>query len=234
MTDYLEEQKNEIEALESIYSDEFTIVSEKPSCFQVKLIPEVHPTHDDGEEPTPASCSLQFTYVDKYPDDVPIIEVVDTENMTDDDVNILLESLMQEASENLGMVMVFTLVSSALEKLNVFNEDTVRRRVEAKEKKLRAEEEAERKRFEGTRVTIESFLAWKADFDAEVTDAKMKRTREKSAIEGKLTGRQLFERDESLIESDLQFLEEGDQDIKVDESLFQDLDDLDLDEEVSD
>lgn len=46
----------------------------------------------------------------------------------------------------------------------------------------------------------------------------------------KLTGRQLFEKDASLVKSDLEFLKDEEA-VCVDESLFQDLDDLDLDDE---
>jgi hypothetical protein len=38
--------------------------------------------------------------------------------------------------------------------------------------------------------------------------------------------------DKSLIESDLKFLEEGGEVVNVDESLFQDLEDLGLDDEL--
>ena len=47
----------------------------------------------------------------------------------------------------------------------------------------------------------------------------------------KLTGKQLFERDSTLNESDIKFLTDTSS-VKVDESLFQDLDDLDLDDEL--
>ena len=62
----------------------------------------------------------------------------------------------------------------------------------------------------------------------------------------KLTGRQLFERDSTLNDSDVQFLTmlsdggvkvdtiSSGGGVKVDESLFQDFDDLDLDEEFDD
>ncbi|XP_066972342.1 RWD domain-containing protein 1-like [Macrobrachium rosenbergii] len=46
----------------------------------------------------------------------------------------------------------------------------------------------------------------------------------------KLTGRELFMRDKTLNESDLSFLGEGESEVTVDESLFQDLDDLDLED----
>lgn len=49
----------------------------------------------------------------------------------------------------------------------------------------------------------------------------------------RLTGKQLFEQDSTLNESDIKFLT-SDPGVKVDESLFQDLDDLDLDDEFLD
>ena len=61
------------------------------------------------------------------------------------------------------------------------------------------------RRLEGTKVTIESFLAWKAQFDAE-------RLSKKEIVvtgEGKLTGKELFLKNIELNESDLQFLTEG-------------------------
>ena len=59
--------------------------------------------------------------------------------------------------------------------------------------------------MEGTKVTVESFLAWKAQFDAErlskkeIVDASAKR----------LTGKELFLKNVTLNDSDIQFLNEG-------------------------
>jgi len=92
-----------------------------------------------------------------------------------------------------------------------------------------AEEEVERKKFEGTRVTVESFLAWRNEFELDMGIAQK---REKLLGDNKkLTGRELFLRDNTLNESDLKFLlEAGDpiESVKIDESLFQNLDDLDF------
>ena len=56
---------------------------------------------------------------------------------------------------------------------------------EAARRKKEAEEEEERKKLEGTKVTIESFLAWKAEFDAWRMENKL--VKEKTGKE-KLTG----------------------------------------------
>lgn len=146
--------------------------------------------------------------------------------------------------------MIFSLVSSAQEWLNV-KWDEFKANEEARaEAKLKEFEEAERvsifgikdwfelnlmiivhfqKRFEGTRVTVETFLTWRNEFEA---DTGILLRREKAmANSSKLTGKELFLRDQSLIDSDLKFLlAEGEsiENVKVDESLFQNIDDLDL------
>ena len=72
------------------------------------------------------------------------------------------------------------------------------------------------RRLEGTKVTVESFLAWKAQFDAErlskkeIVDASAKR----------LTGKELFLKNVTLNDSDIQFLNEGKNMIKSQCTLF--------------
>ena len=126
--------------------------------------------------------------------------------------------------------MVFTLVSTANEWLNNEWDEELKSREEEAEMKILEAEEAEKRKFHGTPVTIENFLAWKESFDAEMAALKKPEKEEK---EKKLTGRELFLTDKTLNESDLKFLEEGGEVVKVDESLFQDLDDLDLDDDVA-
>ncbi|KAJ8870452.1 hypothetical protein PR048_029474 [Dryococelus australis] len=171
------------------------------------------------------SCRLKFEYTAKYPDEPPEVDVFERENFEEDDEMLLREHILKEANENLGTVMVFTLVSSAQEWLSTKWDEIKKEREETATRKAKEVEEAERKRFEGTRVTVESFMQWKEKFDAEFNT---KKNQEKEEKEGrKLTGKELFIADKTLIESDLKFLENGDS-IKVDESLFQDLEELDL------
>jgi len=128
--------------------------------------------------------------------------------------------------------MVFTVVSAAMEWLGSKWEEVKEAREEReKEKKERIEAE-ERKKLEGTKVTVESFMTWKKGFDEEKAAAKARESAEAAArLKGKLTGRQLFIKDASLIDSDVQFREAAGETVTVDESLFEDLDDLDLDDE---
>eukprot|EP00062_Callorhinchus_milii_P014299 gi/632963332/ref/XP_007897824.1/ PREDICTED: RWD domain-containing protein 1 isoform X2 [Callorhinchus milii] len=177
MTDHLEEQRNEREALESIYPDSFTVVSENPTSFTITV------TSDAGENEETVEATLQFTYVDKYPDGPPLFEIIGQENL-----------------QSLDVIDVMTLLQQTA-------------------------------RFHGTIVTIENFLSWKAKFDAEIAEFQRKRQKEEEqAGKVKLTGKQLFETDHNLDTSDIQFLEEGNN-VEVDESLFQDMDDLELDDE---
>ena len=112
MTDYGEEQRNELEALESIYPDSFTVLSENPPSFTITV------TSEAGENDETVQTILKFTYSEKYPDEAPLYEIFAQLNLEDNDVADILKLLALQAEENLGMVMIFTLVTAVQEKLN--------------------------------------------------------------------------------------------------------------------
>ncbi|XP_062321059.1 RWD domain-containing protein 1 [Osmerus eperlanus] len=229
MTDYAEEQRNELEAIESIYPDSFTVLSEIPTSFTITV------TSDAGKNDETVEVTLKFTYVEKYPDEAPLWEIFSQENLEDSDTEEILSFLHQQAEENLGMVMIFTLVNAVQEKLNEIVDQIKNRREEEQSRKDAEAEEAEKVAFQGTVVTIENFLAWKARFELEMNELKKKRQKEEEQIgKIKLTGKKLFETDHNLDTSDIQFLEDSGNNVEVDESLFQDIDDLDLDEDDPD
>ncbi|KAJ8288326.1 hypothetical protein COCON_G00009850 [Conger conger] len=229
MTDYGEEQRNELEAIESIYPDSFTVLSEDPVSFTITV------TSDAGEDDETVETMLKFTYVDKYPDEPPLYEIFSQENLDEADAGDILSLLQQQAEENLGMVMIFTLVTAVQEKLNEIVDQIKNRREEEKRKQEEEAEEAEKVAFQGTVVTIENFLSWKATFEQDMAELKRKRQKEEEQSgKTKLTGKQLFERDHNLDTSDIQFLDDAVNSVEVDESLFQDMDDLDLDEDDPD
>lgn len=152
----------------------------------------------------------------------------DEENFSDDCASQLLAHIDTVIAENSGIEMVFPIVSSAQEWLNVKWDQHQEEEEQAKEQAKLALEVLEQKKFEGTRVTVETFLKWKTDFDFEfgITEKKKESTETK-----KLTGRELFLTDTTLNDSDIKFLlAAGDsiENVKIDEALFQNLDDLDL------
>jgi len=228
MSEYADEQKDEIEALESIYSEEIDFLSTNPHSFTIPVKTEDY----DEEEEEGRLVLLKFTFTEKYPSEEPLLEIEDSENIDDDHLEELESFLKEQLTENIGMPMVFTIVSAGIEWLCDKNDQIKKDLEEAIARKKEQEEEEERKKLEGTRVTIESFLAWKAEFDQERLEMMEKA---KAKISGKLTGKELFMQDKTLNDSDIKFLESaGDQAVTVDESLFEDLDDLDLDEDSED
>ena len=227
MTDYKQEQRDEIEAIESIYSEEISVICDNPHRFTIPVKTEGY----DEEEGDGWMVLLKFTFPDNYPDVLPEIEVEEYEGIEDDLLQEFQTAMGTVAEENLGMAMVFTIVSAGIEWLGETSERLQREAEEERRLKKELDEEEERKKLEGTKVTIESFLAWKAEFDAEMAVHKKEREAAKRD-KNKKSGRELFMTDQNLIESDIKFLAEtGDEAVTVDESLFEDLDDLDLDDE---
>ncbi|KAG3270364.1 hypothetical protein H1C71_023163 [Ictidomys tridecemlineatus] len=109
------------------------------------------------------------------------------------------------------------------------------RREEEKKQKEREAEEAQKQLSHGTPVTIENFSSWKAKFDAELLEIKKKWMKEEEqAGKNKLSGKQLFETDHNLDTSDIQFLEDAGNNVEVDESLFQEMNDLELEDDEDD
>ena len=177
---------------------------------------------------------LKFTFPDTYPDVGPDIEYEESEGVEDEQLHELKKHMKEVVDETMGMPMVFTIVSAVMEWLGETNDRLKFEAEEAIRKQKDLEEEEERKKLEGTKVTIESFLAWKAEFDAEMAAKKgvVELTKKEKM---KKNGRELFMTDMTLNDSDVKFLAEaGDVAITVDESLFEDLDDLDLGDEDSD
>jgi len=171
---YPEEQSNELEALEAIYSNELEVISRTPQpkfTIAVKSDPQNSAdatANGDVISDTIYEAVIQFRFPETYPDCVPEIEMSESANLDDSDERELLDVLEAEAQTGLGMVMTFTLVSVAIDWINRLSDQKARELREAIERKKREEEEAEHRKFEGTRVTVETFMAWKAKFDEEM------------------------------------------------------------------
>ncbi|GBL88071.1 hypothetical protein AVEN_190656-1 [Araneus ventricosus] len=95
-----------------------------------------------------AAISLKFTYVPSYPDEAPIVEVADSENLSDPDIEDLMEFLQSIIQENLGMVMVYTIVSEASEWLSKRLVTVISEKKKAEELRIQQAEEEERVRLQ--------------------------------------------------------------------------------------
>uniref|UniRef100_A0A8C5XUT5 RWD domain-containing protein n=1 Tax=Microcebus murinus TaxID=30608 RepID=A0A8C5XUT5_MICMU len=190
-----------------------------------ELLGSSNPPISASQEAGTTCTILKFTYSEKYPDQASLYEIFSQENLEDNDVSDIFKLLALQAEENLGKVMIFTLVTTVQEKLH---------EIEEKKQKEKEAEEAEKKLFHGTPVTIENFLNRKAKFDAELLEIKKKQMKEEQAGKNKLSGENSYLRHHNLDLSDIQFLEDAGNNVEVDESLFQEMDDLELEDDEYD
>ncbi|CAK7204664.1 hypothetical protein SEUCBS139899_007423 [Sporothrix eucalyptigena] len=221
-----EDQIEETEVLESIFADEFTKIEDNEFRITIKLdlpddvIAATRPADaDPNEEVEPPVMILHVKYPDEYPDKEPHLELQPPPQQHEqhplfsvaDDKDELLAGLAETIEENMGMAMVFTIVSAlkdAAEQLIITRHENA---VKVQEEAALAAEREENKKFHGTAVTPESFVKWQTEFLKEMAE-KRKRDEEQQAAElakkskggagaggftnkdgSKLTGRQLWE-----------------------------------------
>jgi len=197
-----EEQVEEREVLSSIFPDEITDISETEYRISIALdIPE------DKEEPP--VVLLNVRYPEDYPDKEPYLDLSAPQNgaahslfSIADDKELLLAGLQETVQENLGMAMVYTLVSALKEEAERLIIGRKEAAAKAHEEALLAAEREENKKFHGTQVTPETFRRWREGFLKEMEElrqreederlAELKKARVKEPA--RLTGKQLWER----------------------------------------
>jgi len=162
---------------------------------------------DDEEEPP--VILLAVRYPEEYPDKAPILEVLAPQNAQPhshlnlaEDRTQLLQGLEVTIEENIGMAMVFTLVSALKDAAEQLVLDRKQTTAEAHEERVLAAEREENKKFHGTPVNRETFLRWRESFLMEMEEARVREEEERAAEMKKarikeptrLTGKQLWER----------------------------------------
>ena len=266
--DPAEEQAMEVEALESIYMDDFKKVGDAPLQMEIHLTP--------GEEENHVAIFLDVVAPPEYPEVQPEFTVRVDKGLAPKHVEEISKLLAEQAEENVGMACVFTLAEAAKEWLQEHNETGLaggssyddmmlkqRQKEKAKAKAEEAErvkaeiaasavdpdEEAARRRLEGTAVTPESFAAWRAAFEAEMAakeeevikaaaavsgaagSAAAKEAKAAKEKAGRLSGRALFQKDATAFAAEAEAAAEAVVPATAveDESLF-DMADADMDE----
>ena len=152
---------------------------------------------------------MTVTYPEDYPDVAPHLDLHAPPNApkykhldVQDDRARLLSALEPIVEENLGMAMVFALVSSLKESAELLISKRQAAVQALKDVEAAKAEEEENRKFHGTAVTRESFLEWREGFRREMEEERERRREEKELedkrrkikVEEKLTGRQLWER----------------------------------------
>ncbi|KAL2020181.1 hypothetical protein VTK56DRAFT_8705 [Thermocarpiscus australiensis] len=197
-----EEQIEEREVLNSIFPEEITDLSEHEFRISITLdIPD-----DDAEPPV---MLLTVRYPEEYPDKAPLLDLSAPQNAVPhqylniaDDKHQLLQGLEATIEENLGMAMVFTLVSALKEAAEQLVVERREAAAKAHEAAIIAAEHEENKKFHGTPVTRETFLKWRESFLKEMEEARIREEEERAAElkkarikePARLTGKQLWER----------------------------------------
>ena len=237
--------QDEIEALESIYPDEFQLLSPYKAQLDIS-------DWSDSSFPN-LNLHLQIEFPETYPNDIPIIDYTllnqeeeeeeEQEILTYEDLENLKTKVELESKENVGMAMIFTLVEFIKEELPRIYKEKQDIQEQIRLEKLAKLEQEELARKQGTICTIESFNAWLSTFLQEIKSIKNSggvltpameaiaagsKLFQVKSLNGKLNGRQLFEKDVSLATADMAFLDEND--VAVDITLF-DLENLGLEED---
>lgn len=224
--------------------------NQPPISFSIKIRPQAsyyerpEATGEDGdssdesepeEEQEQLQCpivKLLFELPPKYPETKPSIRLLNCENLEDSEIEELLKNLDDKCEQSLGNVMIFELLSDVVEWLSTKAEREANRLAREQERKLELLEAEERRKCDGTQVTVETFMSWKAKFDAEMLKLKLEEQKKFSEQaptgQKRLTGREMFETDKDLIESDLNFVDDLEQDQL--EALMQNIDEAELED----
>lgn len=179
-----------------------------------------------------ASLSFVVEYGMMYPEETPVLSIENTVNLSDATANAWLSELNQLATESVGMAMIFTLSNFLKEKLDEYASILVDNTHKAMAEAKRVAEEREQAKFVGTAVDKNTFAEWLSKFRQELLTMDPEFKKRELDRKSKLSGRGLFEKDLTLASSDAAYLEEGE--VAVDISLFEQMDDLELEDDLED
>ncbi|GAM17325.1 hypothetical protein SAMD00019534_005000 [Acytostelium subglobosum LB1] len=115
-----EAQNDEMMCLQSIYRDDFEMLTPDAVCkrFKITLIP--HPTNQYQNY---CSVRLSVTYTPNYPDSLPNIELEKVRGLSDEQIEELYILLGQKMT--IGQIVIFELCQAIQEFLLLYNKETV-------------------------------------------------------------------------------------------------------------
>jgi len=202
-----EEQIEEREVLDSIFPDEITDISETE--YRISILLDI--INDPGDTSLPPTIILSIKYPDAYPEEPPLLDLLGPPNApihpffsVSSDKDALLSSLTETIEENMGMAMIFTLVSTLKDNAEELMRQRQAEARQVQEQRVLELEREENKKFHGTPVNPETFMSWREGFRKEMEEQRLKEEEADEAAEKKknrgretviqLTGKQLWER----------------------------------------
>lgn len=153
LDEYYEIQQNELEAIQSIYMDDFANLTRQKSTWDKK--PQITfeiSLRSTEKEPLESSLILHVALTPLYPHTAAEIAFKDVHNIMDSQLNFLKEELSRIQKESKDQESIFEITSLVQEKLDEFQygtnsysleEDRLQRIRESKERQEREEEEKE-------------------------------------------------------------------------------------------
>lgn len=208
--DPLDEQQQEIEVLQSIYPDELELLS--PSHFTISIAL-------DAPSDRKHWALLEVRYPPNYPEEVPQLDVLTLVEEDDDseleldldgeekfvslseqiefdkqDISTLVSKLNEEAELNLGMPSIFALAALLKDEAELLFQSKLDAAQAKYDRELLAREAEEQKKFHGTKVTKELYAEWRQQFRSEMEIEKKDAQRFAKMHNGKMTGREIFEK----------------------------------------
>jgi len=108
---FQEDQENEIEALEAIFEEEFTITDKNPPTFKILL----EPCPGEGDDENHVRVLLQGKLPGNYPDVVPELSLEVVKGLNEKKLQILNKICEDTAAENVGDVSIFTITEALKE-----------------------------------------------------------------------------------------------------------------------
>jgi hypothetical protein len=186
MTDHLEDQAMEIEALESILMDDMSLVDGAEAipgathapCYQIVVSPLGDGEDEDADDESQiARLGLVFSHTPSYPDEVPLLKCRSVHGLFDAELVAVHAALTRAAETSVGCPMIYDLTQVAKEWMRdrAGVVDVVEETPEQIASRLEEEAEARLRamRATGTPVTPETWRAWEERFEAEETLARL-------------------------------------------------------------
>ena len=157
----------EAEAIQAIYGDSYKRLDDQdtydyPLVFQVEVVPQQSCPEDNH-----VRITMKFSLSRDYPQTAPLVGIVQSVNVSDEDVKQLESELAKLASESVGQEMVYDLMTHAQEFLVPLNKETAPSSHEEmllrSKQKEKEKAEAEKREAEALKKEIEEQMKLKED-----------------------------------------------------------------------